>query len=98
MMMIAEPTAPMPDLVAIWRQSHPRHPPATLTSTRTLRSAQVQHLSAASHHMRIKNVPTPELVPCNMCLYPCRMPPYSHADIPFLFPHRNSGGSRQLVG
>jgi len=27
-----------------------------------------------------------------MYRYPCRMPPYSHADIPFKSPHRNSGG------
>ena len=29
--------------------------------------------------------------PCRP-IFPCRMPPYSHADIPFKFPHRNSGG------
>jgi hypothetical protein len=29
-------------------------------------------------------------------MFPCRMTPYSHADLPFKFPHRNSGGSANV--
>ena len=35
--------------------------------------------------------PCPAVSPCRP-IFPCRMPPYSHADIPFKFFHRNSGG------
>jgi hypothetical protein len=34
-------------------------------------------------------VPSCHQVPFHV---PCCMPPYSHADIPFKFPHRNSQG------
>ena len=35
-------------------------------------------------------VPPCQLSPCRP-MFPCRMSPYSHADIPFKAPHRNSG-------
>jgi len=45
----------------------------------------------------VSPVSPPHAVPCTG--YPCRMPPYSHADIPFKSPHRNSGGpaNRQVA-
>jgi len=31
-------------------------------------------------------------MPSHVPMFPCHMPPYSHADIPSKFPHRNPGG------
>ena len=59
------------------------------TSVRTddkHRAHDEQRGEQAGFHAR---VPPCHHVPLSM--FPCRMPPYSHADIPFKFPHRNSG-------
>ena len=60
------------------------------------RTHDKQRRIQAGFHTRVPCVTTT----CRpMYRYPCRMPPYSHADIPFKSPHRNSGGpaNRQVA-
>jgi hypothetical protein len=53
------------------------------------RAHDEQRGEQAGFHAR---VPPCNSVPFQGSMFPCCMTPYSHADLPFKFPHRNSGG------
>ena len=58
----------------------------------------VSHVTGTSYglwiNLRYARAREARAVSPHVCrsMFPCRMPPYSHADLPFKFPHRNSGG------